>query len=401
MLRKVALFVCSFLFSLSLFGLLVTLSFRLLVTPANTKKWVEKSQAYQTLPDALRSQASITDQTQQDYNSELVTQATRTALTPDFLKDSGELIIDGTFAWLEGKTATPEFAIDLQPAKQAFADNLATNLRARYEALPACALAQLPSSTDPFQINCRPAIGVDIDRVIAIQKEEFLKNDALIPGQPLTAQNLALFGHQGTTKLLTSNRIPQLYQAVQLATHVLGIICITSALGVIVLHASRKRGLRNIAIRMTVFGFIFLVLVDLSALGLTKVRNLAISQEKTAAISSYKDILAPAINAVRTDVITTTSIIGGTTLLVGIILLLLTRKSKGEEEVGAIETKPPKSEKKRPIKAPKLIREPKITKEPTTAPRAKPAPLLKPKQQQAPAVVKPTKPLGGDGNLIQ
>mgnify|MGYP006920591214 CR=1 FL=1 len=86
MLKKVVLFICSFLFSLSLFGLLVTLSFRLLVTPANTKKWVEKSHAYQTLPDALRSQASIANQAQQDYNSELVAQAARTALTSGALE---------------------------------------------------------------------------------------------------------------------------------------------------------------------------------------------------------------------------------------------------------------------------------------------------------------------------
>lgn len=148
-------------------------------------------------------------QNQKDSNvSELPTQqpaiqaAIQQAFPPALLEQHANTIIDGTYAWVQGKTATPQFSVDLSQQKVSFADSVAAYVQQRSANLPRClSLSSTPlaANIDPYNTTCRP-VQVQPEAIAAqarleILNSDFLKDPVLTAdtikdsnGKPLTAQ---------------------------------------------------------------------------------------------------------------------------------------------------------------------------------------------------------------------
>ncbi len=383
MFKKFSLWFCVSLFLFSVFGVIILTNVATLARPNYIKSWTQKSGLYESLPSALLSQAGKEEAKQQDksedvsFSNPLVQEAAKSALTPDFLKQSTEQIVNGSFKWLEGSIAKPDFSIDVSSVKQSFADSLGNLLKKRYEALPACAATQLPSTTDPFTIDCRPAVGLDIDQVVTSEKNKLLNNEDFLPDKNLTADNINIGGDNDPQKLSDNKDIPKAYQLFHLLPVIFGGLALLSGIGVIFLASSKRVGLRKIGWRLSLAGFLSLILFSLGALGLTKVSNLATTQGADAAVTAYKDILAKGLTAIRTDSVKLGAITAGITLILGVVLLVVTRDKEEKTDKKSESKTPDLSATKKETPAQKPVTTKPAAQNPPTAPVVTPRPKAK------------------------
>lgn len=406
MIKKILLWLSTSVLTLSVLGFIFSFGFSRLLQPQIIQGWIEKSGTYDKLPDALLARAQAMQRTRNeetiDYSNPLVRDAAKAALPRDFIEQSSKDITNATFTWLDGKDSSADFTINIQSAKQTFADSLASSLKARYESLDSCEPNQMPDGTDPFTINCRPMVDISIDSIIATESAKLLQNTDFLANPDITAQNILPAEAGEKANPYNHSELPNAYQALQTSPFIFLTLVALSAISTLLLANSKKRGARKIGWRFITAGILSLLLINLGALGLTKVSEAATTQNATAAITAYKDLISAGLNAVRSDsakILLATAI---PVLVLGIILLLTTRTKK--TKTTELEVEP----KQDPIASPPVATEksaPSTTAKPAT-PRAKPAqqktaPLLKPKQQQKPTVVTPGKRLGSNDTLIQ
>jgi hypothetical protein len=304
----------------------------LLVRPNHIKTWIQKSGTYGSLPAALLQEAAVKDETANTpnaipFNDPGVQAAAKTALNSDFVRHSTEQIIDSSFKWLDGNTPQPDFSINIAGAKQTFADKLGDYLLKRYEGLPACAAGTAPTSTDPFKIDCKPAVDIGIERIIAEQKQTFLDNQDFLPKASVTPDS---FKNEGSNQNFfeASKDLPKAYQALRHLPLIIGALALLTAVGVIFLAETKKAGVRTLGWRLTIIGGLSLFFTLLSAAGATNLEKLANHQGKDAAVTIYKDMFTRGLSAVQADLTKVGLLLSGVVLLAGIVLLYLTRRPK-------------------------------------------------------------------------
>lgn len=407
MIKKILLWLSTSVLTLSILGFVFTFGFARLLQPKTTEGWIEKSGTYQKLPDALLTRAQTLQQTRGenvvDYSNPIVKDAAKTALSPNFIEQSSKEINDATFNWLQGESGSPEFSINLQPAKQIFVDTLAASLKSRYEALDSCGPAQIPNSTDPFTIDCRPNIDISISSIIATESSKLMQSTDFLANAELTTQNILPTEAGTKANPYTYSGMPTAYQALQTAPYALLALALLSGISVLFLASTKKSGVRKIGWRFVLAGILSLLLINLGALGLTKISEAATTQNTTAAITAYKDLVSAGITAVRNDSAKTLMSISIPVLLLGIILLITTR-SKHKKTSTPVSTEEAKEDEPIATPASAVTQPSKTIKQPANPvkrPQPKTAPLLKPKQQQKPAVVAPSKRIGSNDTLIQ
>lgn len=85
--------------------------------------------------------------------------AISSSIQPNDIRDSSKSVIDGVYSWLEGKTAQPEFTIDLSAPAQKAVDGISAYAEQRSSKLPACTPQQLQTvdlTSDILSIPCLP-----------------------------------------------------------------------------------------------------------------------------------------------------------------------------------------------------------------------------------------------------
>lgn len=171
------------------------------------------------------------------------------AFSSDFLKNSVEEVLDGTYAWLEGKTDKPEFSVDLSEAKQQLADGIGSYAARRAAELPACSTAQLQemqaNGFDALSSECLPpgvnpqTAGEDLSKQIATS-EDFLGDTTFNGDDLLVGDN---------DEKVTLDQAPEFKQVqtsfgwLNNALYVFAAIAILSAIGIILLSANKRKGI--------------------------------------------------------------------------------------------------------------------------------------------------------------
>jgi hypothetical protein len=78
-------------------------------------------------------------------------------LEPTLLKTNVETVVDATYAWLDGRTARPEFEVAIVRDEQLFVDALTLGFAERILGLPECdSTFVMPEEFNPFAAECRP-----------------------------------------------------------------------------------------------------------------------------------------------------------------------------------------------------------------------------------------------------
>lgn len=247
----------SSVFKLSL-GLLVLVAPLIMVfgTPGPLKQALKSSKIYdQAVDSAVSSSVDVEGSGDAASTSQTeLNQAAKTAITPEFIQNSSEQIIDGVYGWLTGKTAQPEFRIDASTVKQQIIQATSDQAVAKAKELPACTLQQTRafagSSVDPFNLPCLPP-GYDINllrgevaKQVGRSEGDFLQNPIITPSTLPKDQH----GNTAIQNLTTNAaQAPDVFRWLKRAPWILGTLAVISGGLVIWLYDDKRRAIRNLA----------------------------------------------------------------------------------------------------------------------------------------------------------
>lgn len=230
------------------------------------KTWITASKIYDNAVSAvLNSTQDDTDKSGGDgsitLKDPLIQQAAKEAFSPQLLEDSVNTFVDSNFAWLSGKTATPEFRIDLSQAKEDFATNVGAAVQKRLTDLKVCTATEQTTLQIPVNVmtvTCRPASldpKAEGERVASeIRTSDFLTEPVI------TADTLAHDKNSATKAYYQkASQLPQIYQAQQKAPLALGLVALLCTLAIIFIASPRRKGWRRIGSVLLVAGILLVV----------------------------------------------------------------------------------------------------------------------------------------------
>jgi hypothetical protein len=176
------------------------------------------------------------------------------AIPPAYLQTQIEQVLDAGYAWVQGKTPTLAFSIDLGSAKTKLADNMATYVTTRLSQLPVCAPAQVPvqGDVDYFNATCIPAGYAPATAGEKI-KADILTGDFL-KDQTITASTIK--NNKGETLDQQLKHVPQAYSQAKKALYTLGVLAALLAVGVVFLSATKRAGLHKVGVTFITVGAI-------------------------------------------------------------------------------------------------------------------------------------------------
>jgi hypothetical protein len=372
--------------------------FSLVVQPAHLKQWVSSSGIYKTLPGILLDHADQEQETNDlgvSLKNTEVQKAAKQAFSPQFIQNSTEQFIDGTFNWLDGTVAKPDFSINIGAAKAVFANNIAAYAVQRYQSLPACAPNTPPTSDDPLTIDCQVPIGFDINQEAELLKTQITSSKEFLPQSVLTADTLQQDNPQDS--VFTKTAIPKAYKRLQTLPLILGGLALVLAVVIILSAATKAAGIKRVGVVLVAAGLLagFAIWAGSIAVGTLADRLAVNSSSDTAVI--IKNMISSAGYAMQRDILQTGLYVAGSVGLVGLLLLggvsLKTRKKM--PKISAPSPHDPK-----PSKPAAKVKIPQKAK-PAASPKPKPVPMIKPKNQPKPTIIKPSGPIGSSDKLIQ
>lgn len=398
MFKKFCLWASAAVFFLSTVGFLTTFSLLTLFRPNYIKSWTKASGAYQSLSGVIisengkaRLKKASTAAEQFPLTDALVQKAAKSALSSDFFQNAFETVIDGSFKWLDREVATPSFAVDVLSAKQNFVDRLGDLIKERYDSLPACG-DNLPTSTNILKINCQPE-GQDIDQLISEQKVNLLNDRTFLSQALITADSFG--GKDGSSIFKQQAEIPNYYRWAKLLPKVFGGLMLVSAIFVVALCQSKKFGVRKLGWRLTIAGFLSLILTAVGAAGITEARQMALEQNPGTVVHSYREIVAAGLTAMRADTAKLSGGLAGVSIVTGGAILVATRSVSKKKRKQAKSSAAQSEQQDNQASVPEISTKGRPE---AKAPAAKPTPTPTP---TAPAVKPAAKPKPRRPNLIQ
>lgn len=262
---------------------------------------LEESGAYERfVPLVIEdlSKNSDDEQTRQILADKGVQDAINSSITKDDVKTSAQSIIDGVYAWLEGKTKTPVFSVDLSKSSEELKTKLSAYAEQRSASLPACTLEQLRTvnfENNVLSIPCLPP-GVTPTQIgqrfsqQATEEIDFLKNP-VITNETVFKQSEAQQFEKDTAGA------PRTYQNLQKNKWFTLALVIIMILLLILGRRNRMAGVKVVARTMIVVG-IFLGLLWL-LVSSTDTKNLQGSEVAKIALTGFLYIAERIMNIVK------------------------------------------------------------------------------------------------------
>jgi hypothetical protein len=270
--RKVLLALLAIVLLASLLGTAFATSAKYTVSdPKKIEKWLGESKIYDhfvnnAVEQGQKSVGSTPDTSVTSLSDTAVQDAARSAFSQQLVQSNINKFIESNYDWLEGKTATPSFVIDLTSAKQSFAEQVGTYVTTHLAGLPACtdlATAQAQAA-DPLNASCRPP-SVNPQAAGAQVTQQIASSDELLSNPVLTAQNINPEpGSQKDPYYEKLAHLPKAYQFGQKLPYIFAGLVVLSALALALLYSPRRKGVRLVGIIFAIAGLI-LVLVKFTS----------------------------------------------------------------------------------------------------------------------------------------
>jgi hypothetical protein len=255
--------------------------------PTKIETWLNQSNFYghfvsNAIDQAKKSAGSTENQGSVTLSDTAVQQAAQSAFSNQLLQQSVKTFLDSNYAWLEGKTAQPSFAIDLTQAKQSFANQVGQYVQAHIAGLPVCTPQQLVelgnvSNVDPLNITCRPAqLSAQAEAALVTQRVQNSGN--FLSNPVITANNINPNGGSSSQPYYQKyTQLPKLYQLAVKLPWIYAAVALLSTLAIFFLAARRRLGLRRIGIVLIEAGVVLVLLKFLADAALTQLEKRAFS----------------------------------------------------------------------------------------------------------------------------
>ncbi len=250
--------------------------------PAEVKTLVAQSGIYDHLVSAALDQ-SQTDANKNggsdssvSLNDTAVQQAAKQSFTPDLLRTSFETFIDANYAWLQGKTATPQFNIDLSGAKNSLADQVGAAVTTRLKTLPVCSaaqMAQLQLPVNSLTVDCRPTNIDPQTEGARVAQDIKTSNDFL--GQPVLTPTSVNQQKDAQAKpyFKTASKAPQVYRFTQKAPFILAALALLTSVGIIFIAPTKRKGWRRVGVVLALAGAVLIASKFVADAGVTKLSD--------------------------------------------------------------------------------------------------------------------------------
>lgn len=237
---------------------------RVLGSPAPIKQILSDSGIYNSVVSSSLDQAKqiTTSSGEVSLSDPTIRSSADTTFSPQFLQTTTNAVIDSIYRWLDGKTARPDFRIDLSAQKTALANIVATDVEQRAANLPRC--TSLPTSTnfDAFNATCLPP-SVTPAEAGSIARSDILNGQGFLDNPVIDANSIK---SEGSNQSIFDNQLkqtPKAYRNFKATPVVFGLIALIALLAVIFLSSPRLRGLRHAGFMLIGTG-IFLILTALA-----------------------------------------------------------------------------------------------------------------------------------------
>lgn len=219
-----------------------------------------------------QAQTSAGNVNQVALNDPAVKSAAETTFTPKVVQQYTEQAINGIYDWLNGKSAQPDFHIDLTQIKQDFAQKVGQAAGQRAAKLPAC--TAVPATTDPLSITCLPH-GVTPAQIQAQAISAVMSSQGFLEHPQVTADSVKKSG--ANQSVFVSGKLqsaPKQFQRAKKAPVILTILALLDMVAIIFLSTSRGKGLGRVGFVLVFAG----VLLLLAAWGLNTVNSKVIAK---------------------------------------------------------------------------------------------------------------------------
>ncbi|HSX08454.1 MAG TPA: hypothetical protein VLG11_06190 [Candidatus Saccharimonadales bacterium] len=278
LLRQLGLTLCATLFSLAVFGFAIAIGiYTVFRTPTKLESALQQSGVYSAAATSVINQSAQQSGTQLPLTDPGVQSAIKAALPASTVQQNAEQVINSFYDWIQGRTQTPNFNVNITGIKSNVSDNVGSYLRQKLSALPTCpAGTMLPQNTsDIFNLTCIPR-GVSIDQLVA-QGTAATDNSGVLKDNSLTAGNLKTADGQTLTQKL--NNIPRAYRDFVEALFALPVLAVLTGLGVVFWSATRRAGLRRLSATLVTTGIYSTLIALVAAWGLDRAASALASQQ--------------------------------------------------------------------------------------------------------------------------
>jgi hypothetical protein len=246
---------------MSLLGAAFSTSFnRTLGQPEKVEKYLDQSRVYDHFVTYIAKQTSESEGDNHSGSVSLsdvaVQSAAKDAFPSDLIQKGVNTFIEANYAWLEGKTAKPEFKIDLSKQKETFAQKVGRIVKGYTATLPVCTRAQelKEKGIDPLAATCRPKdvtpaeAGAQTARRLSTTGD-FLSNPVI------TAKAVNPKGNQDKEPYYEKlSHLPQTYRLGKKMPFILGVLSILFAASIVFMALTRRRGLRRVGLVLALAG---------------------------------------------------------------------------------------------------------------------------------------------------
>lgn len=296
------------------------------LNPETVKGTLREENIYSAVAPSVLSTASYQEKTagQLPLEEPWVREAAKNAFPARDLEQKANTAIDGTFAWLEGKTATPEFAIDFTENKRQLAAGIGDHTENRLENLPRCSLNNLPTTFDVFRIECLPP-GFNAGALANRVKEEIRTDQSFLQDPVITPKDLGgLINPDGNNAaaepLAQLEGLRTLFEYKTLLLVLLPLLTAVFAVAGLLLAPDRLKALRRLG-----RSFLFSA-IGLFMFGLLLVFGLKRIIAATATDSLTREVFSPALTGLAAQAQTIYFLFAGGALIVAAAAFIASRK---------------------------------------------------------------------------
>ena len=315
-------------------------------SPDKIEKSLSDSGVYSTFVDSALQEVQKAVKDNPD-NSEVpiadpaIKAAAKQAFTPQLLQTSTESVLNGTYDWLAGKTAEPNFKIDLTNAKQTFANGVGAAAAERVKGLPTCTTAQLQqltTDTDPFTLTCQPP-GFDIIGAQTKVTSDIATSKEFLGAPVITPQSLPK-DSKGKTVFDNLAKAPDVYKWINASPWLLAFFALVSGAITLALYESKRKGIRSLAISMVGSGSFLLIISFINSYVFNKINQPSGALGKSLP-GNFQQTGIKAAGSISSSILGVVIWFGLGYLLLGLAILLALHFTKHNEKPKA----PPKEEK--------------------------------------------------------
>jgi hypothetical protein len=336
--RRILVYLLSIVLLVSLFGIALSTSARISLShPSKIESWLDQSNLYTNLITSITDQAQTAIENNvsggTSISKTVVQEAAQSAFPQSLLKQDTQTFLNSNYAWLEGKTATPSFNIDLSGAKQEFATKVAqSSVATHLTNLPACTVSQTLQlqSANPLLLSCRP-VGVSTQVEVAQISQQVANNGSFLGNPVITASTFSNKGAGGNRPYYARfSKLPKAYQITQQLPWILGIVAIVSMIGITFWSRSKRAGLRRIGITLLTAGVLLVIDKVATDAGFNKLKDKAFNSLNNHQIQQSLTSFAHYVEAelVKIDLWFGIVYIAIAVILLGILLFTRNRRPK-------------------------------------------------------------------------